>query len=91
MRADMCIPGGLLFMWGVVPSFPFAVSVAASQKNSISVLQKWKMHFSWDETKIGPHGVPRDPKTQGRRACPTWLILTNYAMIIAKPSSFDLK
>jgi hypothetical protein len=31
-RADMCIPGGLLFMWGLVPSFPFAVSVAASQK-----------------------------------------------------------
>jgi hypothetical protein len=20
-RADICIPGGLLFMWGVVPSF----------------------------------------------------------------------
>jgi hypothetical protein len=32
MRADMCIPGGLLFMWDVVPNFPFAVSVAASQK-----------------------------------------------------------
>jgi hypothetical protein len=29
-RADMCIPGGLLFMRGVVPSFPFAVLVAAS-------------------------------------------------------------
>jgi hypothetical protein len=28
----MFIPGGLLFMWGVVPSFSFAVSVAASQK-----------------------------------------------------------
>jgi hypothetical protein len=21
-RADICIPGGLLFMWSVVPSFP---------------------------------------------------------------------
>jgi hypothetical protein len=21
-RADICIPSGLLFMWGVVPSFP---------------------------------------------------------------------
>jgi hypothetical protein len=31
-RADMCIPGGLLLIWGVVLNFPFAVSVAASQK-----------------------------------------------------------
>jgi hypothetical protein len=53
MRADMFILGGLLFMWGVVPNFPFAVSVAASQKTPISTLQKWKTHFSWDETKIG--------------------------------------
>jgi hypothetical protein len=40
MRADMCIIGGLLFMWGVVPSFSFAVLIAASQKNPISALQK---------------------------------------------------
>jgi hypothetical protein len=39
-------------MWGIVPSFPFAVSVAASQNNPISALQKWKMHFSWEETKM---------------------------------------
>jgi hypothetical protein len=32
MRDDMCIPDGLLFMWGVVPNFCFAVSVVASQK-----------------------------------------------------------
>jgi hypothetical protein len=32
MRVDMYIPGGLLFMWGVVPNFSFAVSVVASQK-----------------------------------------------------------
>jgi hypothetical protein len=42
----MCIPGGLLFMWDVVPSFPFAVLVVASQKNLIPALQKWKTHFS---------------------------------------------
>jgi hypothetical protein len=30
IRADMYILSCLLFMWGVVPSFPFAVSVAAS-------------------------------------------------------------
>jgi hypothetical protein len=28
-----------------------AVSVGASQKNPISVLQKWKTHFLWNETK----------------------------------------
>jgi hypothetical protein len=50
-RADMCIPGGLLFMWGVVPSFQFRVSIATSQKNSVSVLKKWKKHFLWDGTK----------------------------------------
>jgi hypothetical protein len=26
-RADMCISGGLLFMWGVVPNFSFIVSL----------------------------------------------------------------
>jgi hypothetical protein len=45
-RADMRIPGGLLFMWGVFSSFRFRVSVAASQKNPILVLQKSKKHFS---------------------------------------------
>jgi hypothetical protein len=49
--ADMHILGGLLFMWDVVPSFRFRVSVAASQKNPVSTLRKWKKHFSWDETK----------------------------------------
>jgi hypothetical protein len=31
-RNDMCIPGGLLFMWCIFPCFQFRVSVAASQK-----------------------------------------------------------
>jgi hypothetical protein len=30
----MRIPAGVLFMWGVVPSFRLAVFVAASQKKS---------------------------------------------------------
>jgi hypothetical protein len=34
MRADMHIPGGLLFMWGGFPSFRFHVTVAASQKKT---------------------------------------------------------
>jgi hypothetical protein len=49
-------------MWGVVPSFRFAVLVVASQKTLILELRKWKKHFSWDETKIGFCGVPRHPK-----------------------------
>jgi hypothetical protein len=61
-RADMRIPSGLLFMWGVFPTFRFRVSVATSQKNPISALQKWKKHFSWDQTKIGLRGIPRHPK-----------------------------
>jgi hypothetical protein len=44
-RADMRIPSGLLFMWGVFPGFRFRVSVAASQKISISILRKWKTTF----------------------------------------------
>jgi hypothetical protein len=88
-RADIFIPGGLLFMWGVVPSFRFRVSVAASQKNPISALRKWKKHISWDEKKIGLRGVPRHRKVHARVRC--GFVLTNYAIIRAEPSSFDLK
>jgi hypothetical protein len=62
----MRISGGLLFIWGVFPSFQFRVSVAGSQKIPISVLQKWKNHFSWYEMKIGLRGVPRNPKGHAR-------------------------
>jgi hypothetical protein len=88
-RADMRIPGGLLFMWGVFPSFRFRVLVAASQKNPILVLRKWQKHFSWCETKIGPCGVPRHPK--GHARVRYGLVLTNYAMLMAESSSFNLK
>jgi hypothetical protein len=40
-------------MWGVVPIFQFRFLVAASQKNPILALRRWKKHFVWDETKIG--------------------------------------
>jgi hypothetical protein len=63
--------------------------VAASQKNLISILQKWKTHFSWDETKNGIRGVPRHPK--GHEHVRYGFVSRNYAMIRAKPSSFDLK
>jgi hypothetical protein len=89
MRANMRIPGGLLSTWGVVPSFRFHVSVAASQKNLILALQIWKKHFSWDETKIGLYGILHHPK--GHAHVLYRLIPTNYAIIRAEPSSFDLK
>jgi hypothetical protein len=89
VRADICILGGLLFMWGVFPRFWFHVLVAASQKNFILVLRKWKKHFLWYETKIGLCGVPRHPK--GHAHVRYGLILTNYAMLMAESSSFNLK
>jgi hypothetical protein len=76
-------------MRGVVPSFLFAISVDASQKSPILALKKLKMHFSCDKTKIGVCEVPRHQKGHTRvRYGP---VLTNYAMIRAKPSSFNLK
>jgi hypothetical protein len=89
MRADMHIPGGLLFMWGVFPHFRFRVSVAASQKNLISLLQKWKKHYSWYETKISLHDVPPHPK--GHACVRYGLVLTNHAMLMAESSSLNLK
>jgi hypothetical protein len=76
-------------MWGVVSSFPFAVSVAASQKIPILALQKWKTHFLRYETKIDLCGVPRHPK--GHARVRYGLVLTNYAIIRAKTSSFNIK
>jgi hypothetical protein len=55
----------------------------------ISALRKWKTHFPWDEMKIALCGVPRRPR--GHTFVQYGLVSTNYAMIRAKPSSFDLK
>jgi hypothetical protein len=44
-RADMCIPGGLLFMWGLVPSFEFVVLVAASQQTRFCHSKNGKQTF----------------------------------------------
>jgi hypothetical protein len=66
MRADMRIPGGLLFMWGVFPIFRFRVSVAASQKKPDFGTPKIEKALFWYETKIGLHGVPRHPKGHAR-------------------------
>jgi hypothetical protein len=45
MRADMRIPGGLLFMWDVFPSFQFHVLVAASQKTRFQYSENGKSTF----------------------------------------------
>jgi hypothetical protein len=76
-------------MRGAVPSFPLAISVDALQKIPILALKKMKMHFSWDKTKIGLCGVPRHHK--GHACVRYGLVSTNYDMIWAKSSSFDLK
>jgi hypothetical protein len=85
----MRIPGGLLFMWGVFPSFRFHISVAASQKKPNFGTPKMKKHFSWYETIIGLHGVPRHPK--GHARVRYGLVLTNYVMLMAESVSFNLK
>jgi hypothetical protein len=85
----MRIPRGLLFMWSVVPSFRFFISVGASQKTRFWHSENGKKHFSWDKMNIGLCGVPRHPK--GHVRIRYGLILINYAMIRDEPSSFDLK
>jgi hypothetical protein len=86
----ICVsPGCLLFMWGVFPSFRYRISVAASQKNPISALWKWKKHFLWDEMKISLCGIPLHPK--GHTRVRYGLVPTNYAMLMAESSSFNLE
>jgi hypothetical protein len=50
-RADMHIPGGLLFMWGVFPSFRFRVLVAASQKTRFRYSENGKSTFRGTKQK----------------------------------------
>jgi hypothetical protein len=45
MRAYIRIPGGLLFMWGVVPSFRFHFLVATSQKTQFWYSKNGKALF----------------------------------------------
>jgi hypothetical protein len=82
-------PNGPVRHQGVFPSFPFCVSVAASQKKPVLALRKRKKHFLWDETKIVLCGIPLHPK--GHTRVRYGLVPTNYAMLQAESSSFDLK
>jgi hypothetical protein len=66
----MCILGGLLFMWGIVPNFLFAVSVAVSQKNPDFGTPKMEHTLFVGRNRIGLRGIPSP--SQGPRACPIW-------------------
>jgi hypothetical protein len=69
-RADMHILGGLLFMWGVFPSFRFHVSVAASQKKpDFGTLKMEKPLFIVQNKNQPPWG---SSLSQGARAWPIW-------------------
>jgi hypothetical protein len=58
-------------------------------KNPILALWKWKKYFSSVETKIGLRGDPRHP--DGHARVRYGLVPTNYAMLRAESSSFNLK
>jgi hypothetical protein len=65
----MCIPGVLLFMWGVVPIFRFRVSVAASQKKPNFGTPKIEKALLIGKNENRP--LWRSSPSQGPRA---WLI-----------------
>jgi hypothetical protein len=66
----MRIPGGLLFIWGVFPSFRFRVSVATSQKKNLFQYSENGKSIFRGTKKNQPlwHSSP----AQGPRACPIW-------------------
>jgi hypothetical protein len=66
-RADMCIQGGLLFIWGVVHSFPFAVSVVALQKKTYFGTPKIENTLFMGRNKNQPSS---SSPFQGQHACP---------------------
>jgi hypothetical protein len=67
----MHIPGGVLFMWGVFPSFRFHVSVAAShtKKPDFGTPKIEKAIFLGQNENRPPW---RSLPSQGPRACPIW-------------------
>jgi hypothetical protein len=66
----MRISGGLLFMWGVFPSFRFRVLVATSQKKSdFGTLKMAKALFVVRNENLHPW---RSSPSQGPRTCPIW-------------------
>jgi hypothetical protein len=76
-------------MWGVVPRFRFLFSVAASQKKPDFGTPEMEKAFCVGRNENRSPCVPRH--TKGHTRVRYGHSLTNYAMIRAKPSSFDLK
>jgi hypothetical protein len=70
MRDDMHIPGGLLFMWGVVPSFLISCFGSCfTKKTNFSTLKTEKA------LSVGQNGNRpswSSSPSQGPRACPIW-------------------
>jgi hypothetical protein len=66
----MRIPGGLLFMWGVFPSFRFPVSLAASQKKPDFGTPKMEKALFVVRNKNRP--LWRSSPSQGPHACLIW-------------------
>jgi hypothetical protein len=84
MKADMCILGGILFMWGVVPSFRFRDSrftkkpdFGASKMEKALFVGRNKNRLPW-----------RSSPSQGPHACYMALF---RAMVRAKRIPFDIK
>jgi hypothetical protein len=88
-RDDMCILGGLQFMWSIFPSFQFRVSVAASQKKPDFGTSKMEKALFMGRKKIGLRSIPHHPK--GHARAQYGLILTNYAIVMAESRTFHLK
>jgi hypothetical protein len=67
----MRIPGGLLFMWGVFPSFQFRVLVAVSQKKpDFGTPNMEKSTFFVVQNKNWPPW--RSSQSQVPHVCPIW-------------------
>jgi hypothetical protein len=88
-RADMCIPRVSTIYAGCFSHLSISRFGSRFTKNLISALWKWKKHFLWDEMKIGLYGVPLHPK--GHTCVRYGLVPTNYAMLMAESSSFNLE
>jgi hypothetical protein len=66
----MCIPGGLLFIWSVLPSFRFRVLIAASQKKTSFDTLKMEKALSMGQNGNQPPWSLSP--SQGSRTYPIW-------------------
>jgi hypothetical protein len=59
----MCISGGILFMWGVVPSFQFRVLIVVSQKTRFRHFENGKSTFRRTKQKSAFVAFLSNPRT----------------------------